>query len=143
MQTEPTVDRAAAPQSTLVIAAVVPQLDASSAARRASDRRATARAHKGDIDGRIFGYVKDHSRRPSTATSQTLLRHSAAASPALPKTLTLMKTTSRPRPRPVPSRPVDGQTQLADLHVLRDRLEDRVLRQLGAASPARNCLRGP
>jgi hypothetical protein len=61
MHPEPAVDRAAAPESKLLPAAVVPVRPTRRAtARRASDRRATSRAHMDDIDGRIFGYVKHH-----------------------------------------------------------------------------------
>ena len=65
MQTPPTVDGALSPDSTLVappvVPPVVPQRSTRRAtARRASDRRATARQHKNDIDGRIIGYVKEH-----------------------------------------------------------------------------------
>jgi hypothetical protein len=69
MQTPPIVDGALSPDSTLVappvvspvVSPVVPQRSTRRAtARRASDRRATARQHKNDIDGRIIGYVKEH-----------------------------------------------------------------------------------
>ena len=61
MQTPPTVDAALSPDSTPVTPPVVPQRSTRRAtARRASDRRATARQHKDDIDGRIVGYVKEH-----------------------------------------------------------------------------------
>src|ERR1700685_3629602 len=61
MQTQRIVDVARGPESTPVMAAVVPQRSARRAtARRASNRRATARQHKGHIDGRIFEYVKNH-----------------------------------------------------------------------------------
>lgn len=60
-QTQPTVDAAPPPESTLVTAPVVPQRSTRRAtSRRASSRRATAREHKDDIDGRILGYVKEH-----------------------------------------------------------------------------------
>ena len=63
MQTQRIVDTAPGRESTLVMAAAVPQRSARRAtARRASSRRATARQHKGHIDGRIFEYVKDHPR---------------------------------------------------------------------------------
>jgi capsid protein len=63
MQTEPIVDGASAPESTLLTAVVVsPRSTRRATARRASNRRATARQHKDDIDGRIFDYVKDHPR---------------------------------------------------------------------------------
>ena len=49
------------PGSTLGTPAAVPQRSTRRAtARRASNRRATSRQHKDDIDGRIFGYVKEH-----------------------------------------------------------------------------------
>jgi hypothetical protein len=65
MQTPPVVDEALPPDPTLVappaVPPVVPQRSTRRAtARRASDRRATAREHKDDIDGRIIGYVKEH-----------------------------------------------------------------------------------
>ena len=61
MQIPPTVDGASPPEPTPHTPAVVPQRSIRRAtARRASDRRATARQHKDDIDGRIFGYVKEH-----------------------------------------------------------------------------------
>jgi hypothetical protein len=61
MQMQPIVDGAPPPESALLTAAVVPQRSTRRAtARRASNRRAVAREHKGDIDGRIFEYVKDH-----------------------------------------------------------------------------------
>jgi hypothetical protein len=63
MQTEPTLNRTAAPEPALLPAAVVPPRSTRRAtARRASGRRATAREHKGDIDGRIYGYVKHHAQ---------------------------------------------------------------------------------
>jgi capsid protein len=61
MQTQRTVDAVHPPEAMLVTAPVVPPRSARrAAARRASNRRATARQHKGHIDGRIFEYVKDH-----------------------------------------------------------------------------------
>jgi capsid protein len=61
MQNEPTLNRTAEPEPTFLSAAVVPARSTRRAtARRASDRRAIAREHKDDIDGRIFGYVKHH-----------------------------------------------------------------------------------
>jgi hypothetical protein len=54
MQTQRTIDRAPTPRSpdsTPVTFPVVPQR---------SSRRATARQHKDDVDGRIVEYLKDH-----------------------------------------------------------------------------------
>ena len=49
------------PDSTLVGLPVVPERSARRAtARHASDRRATARQRKDDIEGRIVEYLKDH-----------------------------------------------------------------------------------
>jgi hypothetical protein len=59
MQTQRTIDRAPTPRSpdsTPVTFPVVPQRST----RRASSRRATARQHKDDVDGRIVEYLKDH-----------------------------------------------------------------------------------
>ena len=61
MQTPPTADGAPPADSALPTPPVVPQRSTRRAtARRASDRRAAAREHKDDIDGRIVGYVKEH-----------------------------------------------------------------------------------
>jgi hypothetical protein len=64
MQTQRTIDRAPTPRSpdsALVMFLVVPQRSTCQAtARRASSRRATARQHKDDVDGRIVEYLKDH-----------------------------------------------------------------------------------
>jgi predicted transcriptional regulator len=75
MQTQRIVDIAPGRESTPVMAAAVPQRSARRAtARRASSRRATARQHKGDIDGRIFEYVKDH---PQSTTGDMAKRLNA------------------------------------------------------------------
>jgi hypothetical protein len=64
MQTQRTVDGAPtppSPESTLVTAPVVPQRSLRRAtARRAGNRRATARRRKDDIEGRVIEYLNDH-----------------------------------------------------------------------------------
>jgi hypothetical protein len=61
MKTQRIVNGASRPESTFVMAPVVPQRSARRAtARRASNRRATARQRKDHIERRIFEYVKDH-----------------------------------------------------------------------------------
>jgi hypothetical protein len=64
MQPHRTVDEAATPQppaSTPVTAPVVPQRSARRAtARRASNRHATARQHKDDIEERVSDYLNEH-----------------------------------------------------------------------------------
>ena len=69
MLTQRTVDGAPTPpppDSTLVGLSVVPERSARRAtARHASDRRATARQRKDDIEGRIVEYLKD---RPQSTT---------------------------------------------------------------------------
>jgi hypothetical protein len=66
MTTQPTGDSARTPQSpdsTLATVPVVPRRSARRAtARRASSRRATARQRKGDVEGRIVEYLKDHGQ---------------------------------------------------------------------------------
>jgi hypothetical protein len=66
MQAQRTVDGAPtppSPDSTLVTVPVVPARSARRAtARRASNRRATARQRKDDIEGRIVEFLKDHPR---------------------------------------------------------------------------------
>jgi hypothetical protein len=60
MQTQRIVDIAPGPESPIMTAAVPQRSARRATARRASNRRATARQYKGNIDGRIFEYVKDH-----------------------------------------------------------------------------------
>jgi hypothetical protein len=63
------------PGSTLGTPAVVPQRSTRRAtACRASNRRATARQHKDDIDGRIFADVKEH---PQSTTGDMAKRLNA------------------------------------------------------------------
>jgi hypothetical protein len=67
MQTERFAD-ADPPQSPSLAVPVVPSRSARrSTADRASNRRATAREHKEDVEGRILDYVKDH---PSSTTGE-------------------------------------------------------------------------
>jgi len=64
MQTKRTADGAPAPQapdSTLITLPAVAQRSARrAAARRASDSGTTTRRRKGDVEGRIVEYLKDH-----------------------------------------------------------------------------------
>jgi hypothetical protein len=66
MQAQRTIDAAPTPQSpdsTLVTVPVVPaRSERRATARRASRRRAVARQHKDDIEGRIVEFLKDHPR---------------------------------------------------------------------------------
>jgi hypothetical protein len=58
-----TVDGAPTPDSTVGTVPLVPPRSARRAtARRASSRRATARKRKGDVEGRIIEYRKDHAQ---------------------------------------------------------------------------------
>jgi hypothetical protein len=64
MQPHRTVDEAPTPQplaSALVTAPLVPQRSTRRAtAHRASNRRATARLHKDDIEGRVSEFLNEH-----------------------------------------------------------------------------------
>jgi predicted transcriptional regulator len=59
MQTERLAD-AAPPQSPLAVPVVPSRSARRSTAHRASNRRATAREHKDEVEGRILDYLKDH-----------------------------------------------------------------------------------
>ena len=63
MQTKRTIDgrpTLRSPDSTLMLPAVAQRSARRATARRAGDRRATARQHKDDVEGRIVEYLKDH-----------------------------------------------------------------------------------
>ncbi len=61
IRTRSIVDRASPPDSTLLTRPTVAQRSTRRAtARRVSSRRAAARQHKGDLDGRVLGYVRGH-----------------------------------------------------------------------------------
>ena len=72
MHTQRTVDGTPSPDSTLVRLPLVPQRSARPAtARRASDRRATARARKDDVE-RIVEYLDDHPQSTTGDIAKTL-----------------------------------------------------------------------
>jgi hypothetical protein len=76
MTTHRTVDVAPTPQSpdlTLATMPVVPRRSARRAnARRASRRRAAARTRKGDVEGRIVAYLKDHDHSTTGEIAKAL-----------------------------------------------------------------------
>jgi hypothetical protein len=65
MQTKRTIDGAPTPQAPDSTLITLPAAARRATALRASDRRATAREPKDDVEGRIFEYLKD--RPKSTA----------------------------------------------------------------------------